>query len=193
MYTDEQLIKKCLADEVSAFDELVERYQNKIYTLCYRYMGNEEDAQDVAQETFLKAYRSLRSFRGQSSFGTWLYRICNTVCLDELRKRKRRVVALPLDNAPEEERDRGSVREIADDSLSGDKVYEQKELEQYIQTMLNEMRVEYRNAIVLRDVMGFSYEEIAAMLDCSLGTVKSRINRGRQTLKNKMEERELFP
>lgn len=193
MYTDEQLIKKCLAGEISAFDELVERYQNKIYTLCYRYVGNEDDARDMAQETFLKTYRSLRSFRGQSSFGTWIYRICNTVCLDEMRKRKRRITAISLDDSSGEEDGRGAVWEIADDSLAGDKVYEQKEMEQYIQSMLIEMRVEYRNAIVLRDVMGFSYEEIASILDCSLGTVKSRINRARQTLKNKLEERELFP
>lgn len=193
MFTDEQLIKKCLAGEIDAFDALVERYQNKIYTQCYRYMGSEEDANDMAQETFIKAYRSLRAFRGQASFSTWLYRICNTVCLDEMRKRKRRVVALPLDDIAGDGDGPPLAREIADDSLSADKIYERRETEQYIQSMLNELRVEFRTAIVMRDVMGFSYEEIAMMQDCSLGTVKSRINRARQSLKNKMERGELFP
>ena len=193
MYSDEQLVKQSLKGDNQAFDELVLRYQNKIYHLCYRYMGNPEDANDMAQETFIKAFRALRSFRGNASFGTWLHRICNNVCLDELRRRKRRIVPFSLDEPLNDEEGRLVERVFSDDSLAGDKVYEQKELAQYIQTLLDDMKYEQKSALILRDIMGYNYEEIATILNCSLGTVKSRINRGRQSLKNKLEEGELFP
>jgi RNA polymerase sigma-70 factor (ECF subfamily) len=94
---DDDLIKLSLAGDTRAFEELVEKYQHKIYNLAYRYMGNDEDASDMAQEALIKAYRSLASFKGDSSLGTWLYRITTNVCLDELRKRKRTLHMISTD------------------------------------------------------------------------------------------------
>lgn len=193
MNSDEQLVKRCLQGDSRAFEDLAVKYQNKIYALSYRYMGNEEDAYDMAQEAFIKAYRSLRSFKGDSSFGTWMYRIATNVCLDELRRRKRRIIPLSLDE-PLATRDGDEVeKEIADTSPTADVIYEQKELSQYIQQVLDEMKPDHKTTIILRDIMDLTYEEIAQVSDCSIGTVKSRLSRARDALRKKLGDRELLP
>ncbi|MBO8158888.1 RNA polymerase sigma factor [Thermosyntropha sp.] len=192
MHSDEQLVKKSLQGDVEAFDELVLRYQNKVYALAYRYMGNEEDAYDMTQEAFLKAFRSLRTFKGNSSFSTWLYRLVTNVCLDELRRRKRRIVPLSLDE-PLATRDGDEVeKEIVDPNPTADILYESKEFAEYILSFLHQMKPEHKAVIVLRDMMELSYEEIAQILNCSVGTVKSRISRARNILRKKIEEKELL-
>jgi len=193
MQPEEQLLKKSLSGDTRAFEELVAQYQGKVYALAFRYMGNEEDASDMAQEALLKAYRSLRMFKGNSSFGTWLYRITTNVCLDELRRRKRRIIPLSLDEPLATQDGEEIDKEIADQSPGADILYEQKEFSDYIQNLLDELRPEHKTAIVLRDVMELSYEEIAQTLDCSLGTVKSRISRARDMLRKKLVDRELLP
>jgi len=193
MQSEEQLLKKSLSGDTRAFEELVAQYQGKVYALAFRYMGNEEDASDMAQEALLKAYRSLRLFKGNSSFGTWLYRITTNVCLDELRRRKRRITPLSLDEPLATQDGEEMEKDIPDQSPGADILYEQKEFSDYIQTLLDELRPEHKTAIVLRDVMELSYEEIAQTLDCSLGTVKSRISRAREMLRKKLVNRELLP
>ncbi|MGE5391139.1 MAG: RNA polymerase sigma factor [Deltaproteobacteria bacterium] len=193
MQTEEQLLKKSLSGDTRAFEELVAQYQGKVYALAFRYMGNEEDASDMAQEALLKAYRSLRLFKGNSSFGTWLYRITTNVCLDELRRRKRRITPLSLDEPLAMQDGEEVDKEIPDQSPGADILYEQKEFSDYIQVLLDELKPEHKTAIVLRDVMELSYEEIAQTLDCSLGTVKSRISRARDMLRKKLGDRELLP
>lgn len=193
MQPEEQLLKKSLSGDTRAFEELVAQYQGKVYALAFRYMGNEEDASDMAQEALLKAYRSLRMFKGNSSFGTWLYRITTNVCLDELRRRKRRIIPLSLDEPLATQDGEEIEKEIADQSPGADILYEQKEFSDYIQNLLDELRPEHKTAIVLRDVMELSYEEIAQTLDCSLGTVKSRISRARDVIRKKLVDRELLP
>ncbi|NLW91721.1 MAG: sigma-70 family RNA polymerase sigma factor [Syntrophomonadaceae bacterium] len=193
MQSEEQLLQKSLSGDTRAFEELVAQYQGKVYALAFRYMGSEEDASDMAQEALLKAYKSLRLFKGNSSFGTWLYRITTNVCLDELRKRKRRISPLSLDEPLAMQDGEEVDKEIADQSPGADILYEQKEFSDYIQTLLDELRPEHKTAIVLRDVMELSYEEIAQTLDCSLGTVKSRISRARDMLRKKLVDRELIP
>ncbi|HWQ76060.1 MAG TPA: sigma-70 family RNA polymerase sigma factor [Syntrophomonas sp.] len=192
MNSEQQLVKRTLHGETYAFEELVNTYQNKVYMLAYRYMGNEDDANDLAQEAFIKAYRSLRSFKGDSSFGTWIYRITTNVCLDELRRRKRKIVPLSLDE-PLATLDGDDIeREIVDQSLAVDVLFEQKEFTQNLQLLLDEMKPEHKTVIVLRDVMELSYEEIADVLNCSIGTVKSRISRARGVLQKKLVQRELL-
>lgn len=193
MVSDEQLVTQTLRGDRQAFEELVIRYQTKVYSLTYRFMGNEEDAYDMAQEAFIKAYRSLPSFKHNSSFGTWLYRVTANVCLDEIRRRKRRIVPLSLDE-PLAAGDGDEIeKEIPDQSLTADILYEQKEFSEYIQHILNELKPEHRMVIVLRDIMDLSYDEIAKVLHCSLGTVKSRLSRARNEMKKKLIERELIP
>jgi RNA polymerase sigma-70 factor (ECF subfamily) len=192
MNSDQHLVKRTLHGDTYAFEELVKTYQNKVYMLAYRYMGNEDDANDMAQEAFIKAYRSLRSFKGDASFGTWIYRITTNVCLDELRRRKRKIVPISLDE-PLATLDGDEIeREISDQSLAADVIYEKKEFSQNIQLLLDEMKPEHKTVIVLRDIMELSYEEIAVVLDCSIGTVKSRISRARNILQKKLIERELL-
>ncbi|NLV21550.1 MAG: sigma-70 family RNA polymerase sigma factor [Syntrophomonadaceae bacterium] len=192
MNSDQQLVKRTLRGDTYAFEELVKTYQNKVYMLAYRYMGNEDDANDMAQEAFIKAYRSLRSFKGDASFGTWIYRITTNVCLDELRRRKRKIVPLSLDE-PLATLDGDDIeREISDQSMAADVIYEKKEFSQNIQMLLDEMKPEHKTVIVLRDIMDLSYEEIAVVMDCSIGTVKSRISRARNLLQKKLTERELL-
>jgi RNA polymerase sigma-70 factor (ECF subfamily) len=193
MFSDAELVKKCLQGDTQAFEELVARYQDKIYALSFRYMGNEDDAYDMAQESFIKAYRSMRSFKGDASFGTWMYRITTNVCLDELRHRKRRLVPLSLDE-PLAIRDGDEVeKEVADPSPTADILYEQKEFSHYIQSILSQIKTEHRAAIILRDMMELTYEEIAEVLNCSVGTVKSRLSRARNALRKKLSDRELLP
>lgn len=193
MLLEEQLVKKSLQGDLQAFEKLVLEYQSKVYALTFRYMGNEEDAYDMFQETFIKAYRSLPSFKGKSTFGTWIYRIASNVCLDELRRRKRRIPTLSLDE-PATTLDGNEVEiEIADTSQSADILFEQKEFSLYIQEVLDEMKSEHKNAIILRDVLELSYEEMAEVLGCSIGTVKSRLSRARNILKEKLLKRELLP
>lgn len=190
---DEDLIKLSLSGDTEAFEELVEKYQHKIYSLAYRYMGNEEDASDMAQESLVKAYRKLHGFKGDSSFSTWIYRVTANVCIDELRKRKRTLHTISLDE-PVATMDGDEIeRDIIDNSPTADIVYERKELEKDLQSLINTLNPDYKSAVILRDVMGFSYEEIAETLHCSVGTVKSRISRGRGILRKKLAGRELLP
>lgn len=193
MLSEEQLVKRSLQGDLQAFEELVLGYQSKVYALTFRYMGNEEDAYDMFQETFIKAYRSLPTFKGQSSFGTWIYRIASNVCLDELRRRKRRIPTLSLDE-PATTLDGNELEvEIADTSYSIDILYEQKELSSSIQEVLDQMKKEHKTAIILRDILDLSYEEMAKVMGCSMGTVKSRLSRARNILKEKLLQRELLP
>lgn len=190
---DDDLIKLSIAGDMRAFEELAAKYQHKIYNLAYRYMGSEEDASDMAQEALIKAYRSLATFKGDSSLGTWLYRITTNVCLDELRKRKRTLHMISLDE-PVATTDGDEIeREIADPSPTADIIYQYKETEVYLQSLINMLKPEQKTVIILRDVMDLTYEEIAEVLNCSIGTVKSRLSRGRDILRKKIAKRELLP
>ena len=182
MLPDDELIKKSLAGDIDAFEEIVRRYQNKVYNIAYRMTGNREDAADLAQEAFIKAYRALPKFRGEASFQTWLYHIITNVCRDELRK-KARMSAVSLDKeilTP----DGVIFNEVPDASLGPEGILENKEIGENIQMAVNFLGPEYRMTLIMREIQGFSYEEIATNLSCSIGTVKSRLNRARTLVKN---------
>lgn len=192
MSNNEQLlIERSKNGDVSAFEMLIEAYQKKVFNLAYRIIGNYDDANDIAQEAFIRIFRSISGFRGQSSFSTWIYRITTNVCLDEIRKRKNKSVQY-LDE--DIQTDDGEMqRQIISDDPLPEEIAERKELRAVINDSLGELKEEYRIIITLRDIQGMSYEEIAKVLDCPTGTVKSRINRARQALKNVLlTKRELF-
>jgi len=176
------LVKKSQKGDISAFELLVTMYQDRIYALSYQLTGNHADAQDLAQNVFIKAYRALPGFRNEADFGTWLHRITVNLSINEKRKKKPEVY---LDN-PVQTVEGEMPRLVVSDAESPEEAYENKEFRHMVQTALDELSPEHRAVLVLREVQGFSYDEIANMLDCSLGTVKSRINRGRQTLKEKI-------
>ena len=177
---EKELISLSQKGDIDAFEELVARYERKVYTIAYRYMGNPEDTSDLAQETFLKVFKSIDKFRGESSFSTWIYRITANICKDELRKIKRK----PQTSLDQEIwLDEGSViRQVVDEKPTPDEAFEQKELWNYLQDLIANLSPEYRMVIVLRDINGYSYEEIAQITETSLGTVKSRLNRARKAL-----------
>lgn len=188
MTTDEALVKQCCRGDKEAFAALVERYQDKIYNLTYRLVSNTEDASDLTQEVFYRALLRIKSFRGEASFATWLYRIATNVCYDELRSRKKQQV-ISLDNSFPDD----PPLELPDGGAGPAEIYMRRIVFQRLQEVIATLPIEQRTAIVLRDIQGLSYEEIAQALQCSLGTVKSRLSRARQALRDKlMAERELF-
>ncbi|GBF33773.1 RNA polymerase sigma factor RpoE [Desulfocucumis palustris] len=185
---DDVLVQKSKNGDLDAFDELVKKYESKIYTVAYRFTSNHADANDLAQETFIRVYQSLGTFRGDSSFATWLYRIAANVCRDELRRQQRRK-KVSLDEIMSHP---GGNIYLADEASSPEESLERNELQRAVQKCLNTLSEEQRLILVMREIQGLSYEEIAASLDCSLGTVKSRLSRSRQALKQKvLGDREL--
>lgn len=184
MYSDEELVTRSKNGDLQAFEELVCRYERKVYTVAYRMMGNYDDANDLAQEAFLRAFQSISKFRGDASFLTWLYRIVTNLCRDELRKRYRISV-----ESLDQEVCLGEIeikKQIPSLSPGPDEIYENNELQQELQELLTTLSPEFRLTVVLRDIQGFTYQEIAEQMECSLGTVKSRINRARNFLKGKL-------
>jgi RNA polymerase sigma-70 factor (ECF subfamily) len=176
---------------VDAFDNLVRLFEKKVYNLAYRMSGNHEDASDLSQEAFLRVFQSLKDFRGQSSFSTWLYRVVSNVCLDELRQRGRRPT-VSLDEPVAGDKGEVMQRQVPDPAPPPDELAERTEIREVVQAGIEQLTEEYRMVIVLRDLQGLSYQEIAEALDCSLGTVKSRLNRARFALKEKLSALELF-
>ncbi|MHB1004117.1 MAG: RNA polymerase sigma factor [Chloroflexota bacterium] len=184
-----QLVAASLDGRVEAFNALVERYQGLIYNLSYRMLGDADAAADATQETFISAYENLSRFRG-SSFRAWVARIATNACYDQLRSRQRRRQD-SLEDILETGDDLGIA---ADQRLSPEDFALSAEMLQVIAAGLATLPADQRAAVVLSDVQGFAYDEIAVALDCSLGTVKSRISRGRARLRDYlMRQRELLP
>ncbi|MDN5375479.1 MAG: hypothetical protein PWQ39_519 [Thermacetogenium sp.] len=178
------LIRQAQAGDKKAFEELVIIYQDKVYTLSYYLAGNHSDAQDLAQEVFLKAYSSLRSFRLEADLGTWLHRITvNT--WSNMRRGRNQVLSL---DDPLQTEDGEMERPLADGDPTSDPAValEEKEVQVMVQHAIRSLPEEYRAVLVLREMEGYTYEEIAGIMGCSLGTVKSRLNRARRALKEKI-------
>lgn len=175
------LVERARQGDLDAFEQLVARYESKVYTIAYRYTGNYADASDLAQEAFIRVYRSINSFRGESSLLTWLSRVVTNVCKDELRRRaKQKTVSM------EEMAEKGQSPAAEHKNRPLEEIVLKKEWQKEVQQLLNTLSEDYRTVIIMRDVQGYSYEEIAVFLKCSLGTVKSRLNRARNILKNKL-------
>jgi RNA polymerase sigma-70 factor (ECF subfamily) len=176
------LVSKAKAGDVAAFEQLIEAYQKKVYNLALRMTGNQEDAADLAQEAFIRVFRSISGFKEQSSFSTWIYRITTNVCLDEIRKRKnRKVISIDEDIHMD---DGEMKRQIVSDDPLPDEMAERAELRNIVNDAINSLPEDQKVVITLRDLNGLSYEEIAQVLGIPGGTVKSRINRARQALRN---------
>lgn len=173
------LVQRVQSGELDAFEDLVRAHEKTVYNLALRMTGNPQDAEDMAQEAFLKAYRSLPDFRGESKFSVWLYRIVSNVCLDHLRKQSRR----PASSLTREDEDGEEQQlEVPDESQSPERLLEQKLTREAVQRGLAELPGEQRQILLLREVRGMSYEEIAETLGLEAGTVKSRIFRARKKL-----------
>lgn len=179
------LVKRAQNNDIDAFERLVHIYQNKVYALCVHLAGNVADAQDLAQEALIRAYKSLGSFRNEADFGTWLHRITVNVWLNFRRKNSGRVT-LSLDD-PYVGDSGGEVRrEVADSDGDPLLKLEEKEFRALVRAALDDLSGEHRAVLVLREIEGYSYEEVSRMLGCSLGTVKSRLSRAREMMRRRM-------
>lgn len=187
--TDEkELVRAALNGDNDAFGQLVTRYEKKIYSFALGMLSNPEDAFDISQETFLKAFRSLKYFKGESSFYTWLYTICRNCCYDfikqQSRQRRKSVSLFEYEGDPD-----GSVIEIADNTSDPQKILEQKRVRSIIYEAIQSLHDNHREIIILRDIEGLSYEEIAAAMHINEGTVKSRLSRARARLQLILKEK----
>ena len=183
---ESRLIQRASEGDASAFNSLMGMHERRMYAVALRMCGNPEDAQDCLQEAMLRIYRAIDGFKGQSSFSTWVYRITMNTCLDELRRRKNRPnTSLDgLYDAGWSPVDPGATPEKH--ALLGD-------MRRQLQAFVSELPEEMRAAVVLRDIQGYSYDEIATILNANVGTIKSRISRGREKLREKIAARpELF-
>ncbi len=186
-----EYINRAKEGDMEAFSQLVTLYENKILNYCFRMLNNRGDAEDATQEVFVKLYRYLGSYGEQSAFSTWLYKIASNVCLDYLRKVKRHrdTVSINQQNAEGEE---FSIS-VEDKGLSPYESAQLGEARRALAKAIGSLGEEQKRVIVLREIEGLSYEEIADITGIAPGTVKSRINRARQTLKKILEkDRELF-
>jgi RNA polymerase sigma-70 factor (ECF subfamily) len=185
-----RLIERSRAGDLAAFNDLVALYQDQIYNLCLRMLGSRQPAEDIAQETFISAYRNVRNMRGPS-VRSWLLRIAANACIDELRRRKRQP-QLSLD-APRDDNPAAASYDPPDDAAGPEQLALRGELRQALEAELLKLPDDQRLAIVLCDIEGLAYEEIAATMGSSVGTVKSRISRGRARLREAVSARsELF-
>jgi RNA polymerase sigma-70 factor, ECF subfamily len=188
---DELLVERARRGDAEAFEQLVSQHEKRVYNYAYRLTGNHEDASDIAQEAFVRAYMSLGEFRGDASFATWLYRIVYNASLDELRKRKRqRVTSLDEPVSPNDEEPMS--RQVATGEDGPEQALERVEIQRAVQESIMSLDEEYRAVLVMRHLHGYSYNEIADALGLNLGTVKSRLNRARFALKEKFSDLELL-
>ena len=183
---DAELISTFMAGDKTAFDDLVIRHKDRIFNLCYRFLGDYQDANDTAQDVFINAYKALKRFRAESSFSTWIYRIAINTCKNRIKSRefRNRKQTKSLDNP--RTADNNPSAEIVDESLSPMAKLEKKERSMLIQKAIDSLPKGKKVMVVLRDIEGLPYDEIARITGFSLGTVKSRIARARSDLREKL-------
>lgn len=169
------------------FDELVRRCHRQAYNIAYRMAGNHADAEDLTQEAFLRAYRFFDRYNRQMPFENWLYRIISNVFIDELRKRPK-IKSQSLDQPLAQGNGDSEIRfEVPDFTSDPESMMLQAELDEPLQRALNALPPDFRQTVILADVEGMSYEEIAETMGCSLGTVRSRLHRGRKMMRNRLQ------
>ena len=184
--TDEELVARATAGDLDSFNQLVLRWERPIYALAYRTLGREEDARDVVQEAFLRAFRGLRGFKGQAKFSSWLYRITLNLCRDWIRRERRAPIAQvpegtdPIDLADRQASPAESVEELVS----------RREMSKAVSQAMAELPEEQRTAILMKEYHGLTFQEIADALDCPLSTVKTRLYQGLSVLRRRLERRQ---
>ena len=175
--TDEELILSFQNDNMQAYNELVKRYKDQLFNFIYRYVNDYQSAEDLLQETFLRLYKNKHYYKEVAKFSTWIYTIAGNLAKTELRRRKRRNI-FSINNYTEDNRD----FEIVDENMTPDREVESTNLTKHIHDAMEKLPEVFKEVLLLRDVQGLEYDEIAEIPETPLGTVKSRINRGRAKL-----------
>ena len=180
--TDEELVARSMGGDLDSFNQLVLRWERPIYALAYRVIGREEDARDVAQETFLRAFRALSGFKGQAKFSSWLYRITLNLCRDWIRRERRAPVVQAPDGI-----DLIELASEAEPSETVEDLVSRRELGRAVAKAMAMLPEEQRTAIVLKEYHGLTFQEIADLLDCPLSTVKTRLYQGLSVLRKQLQ------
>ena len=180
-WTDEELVARSIRGDADSFNELILRWERPIYALAYRTIGREEDARDVCQETFLRAFRALPGFRGQAKFSSWLYRIALNLCRDWVRRERRAPVVQPPADT-----DLMELAAAAEPSESIEELVARKDLAQAVERAMAVLPEEQRTAIVLKEYHGLTFQEIADLVGCPLSTVKTRLYQGLTVLRREL-------
>ncbi|MFQ6096540.1 MAG: RNA polymerase sigma factor [Armatimonadota bacterium] len=185
---DGVLVDRAKEGDVRAFEALAERHKDKIHNSIARLCGDPQEAQDLTQEVFVRAFTSIRRFRGASSFQTWLYRIATNMCVDTHRRRKRsEVEAFSLDEPVATQQ--GEVgREIPDPAAQPEEAAQREELQREVMRAINGLSPKLRPVVILFDIQGLTYEEVAQVLQCPVGTIKSRLFNARMQLRQKLRK-----
>ena len=184
--TESELVRAARSGDQGAFEALVKANQAMAYQLAYRMTGNPEDAADLTQEAFLNAWRGLAAFDGRASFSTWLYRLTSNACIDFLRREKRRVsLSMTLEDEEDEE---GRQADLPDERFSPQRELEKKEAAEALRRGLAALTPEYREILTLRELEGYSYQELSRELGLEEGTVKSRLARARLALREFLQK-----
>lgn len=180
--SDAEILAEVAAGDIDAYGKIVGRYRGRLYNFVFRFVSDKETAEDIVQETFLRAFRKRKEYRAIANFSTWLFTIAGNLAKSELRRRKRwRLFSLHRDD----ESDTGM--ELPDETYRPDKVAESSLADDQIHDAITSLPENYRQVILLRDVEGMAYQEIAEIVDCPVGTVKSRVNRARLKLQQKLK------
>ena len=178
------LVRRCIAGDAAAWEELVQRYHRRIYNICYRFAGSADDAQDLTQEVFIKMYRTLNTYDiERGAFMTWVTTMARNLLVDHFRKTKQDRVTDSLDVAPTEREDAMPLSEqLPDTAASPDALAQSQQVGETVHKALQKLSPDLREAVILRDLQDMDYKDIATVLKVPEGTVKSRINRGRAEL-----------
>jgi RNA polymerase sigma-70 factor (ECF subfamily) len=185
---DSELVARCLEGDESAWEDLVRTYTKRVYSICYRFTGRESEAQDLTQEVFFKVFRNVRSFRaGEGSFGVWLARLTRNLLIDHYRRSKNERVTASIEEQLPMLEEKAALEGRTEAALAG------REASEALQKALAKLSPELRETVILRDIEGLEYREIAQVLGVPEGTVKSRLNRGRSELARALRQMRVVP
>ena len=182
---EDKLIKKAINGDAGAFESLIVPYEKKVYNIALQMFKNEHDAYDASQEVLIKVYRNLSKFKFESAFSTWLHRLAMNTCIDEYRKRKRHITHTTSMDQQGDYSD-APLRQFKDPNRSPEELLLQQEVVGEVRQAMDCLKAEQKMIIIYRDINGMTYDEIAQIYECSLGTVKSRIARARKSLKDQI-------
>jgi len=187
---DNLLIEQCLKGQQSSFSELIDEYKNMVFSLSYKMTNSLQDAEDISQEVFIRVYKSLYNFNPNYKFSTWLYQITLNICRDRFRKGKIPSVSLDTPLNKDDQKDLRSI--IPDNQNNPEDIIMGVEQTNFINDLITSLPLKYREVIILRHLKDLSYDEMSKILNISLGSVKTRLFRARELLKNKLKKNETF-